>query len=541
MGDKFIFTTINDKNSSTNFWSSDGTEAGTSLLFEVESSYGNEYITSTMITRNNELFLHLPGEGVGDNLWVTDGTSAGTKKLSEEYENFKFQNMLLLGNNIILQSQSNKSFHLSDLWALTENNSLSKLGTYFLKNKDLAYDNGYIKTEKLLYFTTYRIENNNIIELWATDGTENGIANVATFDSEHDLDLTIPIRNFTLNDFLYFVTYDQEYNISGLWVSDGTTEGTFDLKEIGINTDNTYEVEFIGSVNDRLIMSLTDQNLYKKIWSTDGFANGTYKLSDINTVRFNPWNRNEINGFLYYINDQANNLSVWKTDGTIGGAVEVIKVPKNQHSETYYSSMYQYISGNKIYLASHFEKNYDLYSLNVDTEELELIRSSQDGGVDDMVFHDRVTYMLYSGSDKNKMHYNFVGNTEEIDINDKTNSEPYNDLELQLSADYIYFYADYEGDESYQLYRFKNPASGISSIEDFESNQVNFYPNPANNNLTLELDEMTDISIVDINGNQVLSFSDFTGGVIDVSKLAVGFYSITNNNGKLLGKFIKAE
>lgn len=81
----------------------------------------------------------------------------------------------------------------------------------------------------------------------------------------------------------------------------------------------------------------------------------------------------------------------------------------------------------------------------------------------------------------------------------------------------------------------------ISNVDEISSTKFEIYPNPTNNSLTLELEESTDISIVDIKGNQVLNLPNFKGGLIDISNLTTGFYSITNNTGKLIGKFIKAD
>ena len=140
------------------------------------------------------------------------------------------------------------------------------------------------------------------------------------------------------------------------------------------------------------------------------------------------------------------------------------------------------------------------------------------------------------------MAYNIAGKTEEISPENISNTKPFeHGLELKKIDTYIYFFADYEGDESHELYRIENPASGITSVEDKATNETGFYPNPTNNSLSLELEELTDISVVDINGNLVLNLLDFKSGLIDVSSLTSGFYSITKSTGKLIGKFIKAN
>jgi ELWxxDGT repeat protein len=539
LGDKFIFITRNEDFAPTKFWSSDGTESGTNLLFEVPRSYGGENLSSNLIVRNNVLYIKQLGE-IWDELWITDGTAEGTKNLSKENDNFQFQNMELVGNNILFRAESNESFELDVLWSLNEQYDLVELGSYRFKSGIFGSNEWYVKTDNLLYYSTYNEENEGSTDLRVTDGTENGTEKIVTFDSEHEIDISSNWSTFALNNKLIFKTFDSDGWENGLWISDGTESGTFDVKELGIDSDNIHVIEFEGSVNNRVLISIIDNlNFKETLWSTDGAANGTYKLSNIFASGINP---NAVNGYIYYAYGLPSNYQIWKTDGTPGTATEIIDIPKTQYSDSYRTIMYGYNSGNKIHLASTFENNVDLYSLNVETEELELLHSSQEGGVSRMNFIDEVTYMLYSTKEKSTLLYSLAGKTEEIIPENISNTKPsYYDLELQKTGDYIYFYVDYEGDETFKMYRIKNPASGITSVEDKETNEISFYPNPTTNNLTLELKEITDINIVDINGNQVLKIRDFKGGIIDVSTLTSGFYSITNSTGKLMGKFIKAD
>lgn len=544
LGDKFIFITRNDNKSLTKFWSSDGTEAGTTLLFEVESSFSGESIVSYMIIRNDELYLNLPSVGSGYNLWVTDGTAEGSEKLIDDSDKIRIFEMELINNKIIILSFFGSFIDPFDIWALDDKNELSLLGAYKVKREGI---NGNItllrKKDELIYFSTYNKENRESTDLWVTDGTENGIVKLMTFDSDHDIDLSYRASNFELYNKLLFKTYSSDGWENGLWISDGTESGTFDVKEIGIDTENIHIIEFKGLVNERLLISIIDNiNFNETLWSTDGTKNGTYKLSDINAGRITSLNPNAVNGYIYYAQGLPNNYKIWKTDGVPGNASVIINIPKTQYSDSFSTIMYGYNSRNKIHLISYFEGNSDLYSLNVETEELELIHSSQYGGVFDMEFIDDVTYILYSMKEGLTIVYNIAGETEEILPENISNTKPFdNNLELQKSGDYIYFFADYEIDETYELYRIKNPASGITSVEDEEINEISLYPNPTNNNLKLDLEEMTDISIVDINGNLVLNLPDFKGGLLDVSSLTSGFYSITDGAGKLIGKFIKSD
>lgn len=543
LGDKFIFKTRNNNQSPTKFWSTDGTESGTTFLFEVEHTYSNESLVSSMVIKDNELCLYLPSAGYGSDLWLTDGTAEGSSKVIDENEEILIYSMDVINDNVLILGDNGSFENPFELWSLNDKNESIKLGSYKMKRGNFSINNTwFIKTENLLFFLTYNEENEESTDLWATDGTKNGIEKVMTFDSEHLIDFYLSeTRN--LNNKLIFKTLDSDGWENGLWISDGTESGTFDVKELGVETENIHIIEFKGKVKDRVLISIIDNiNFDETLWSTDGEANGTYKLSDINAGRIRSLNPNEVDGYIYYAHGLSSNFQIWKTDGIPGNATEIIDIPKTQHSDSFWPIMYGYNYGNKIHLASIFEGNSDLYSFNVETEKLELLHSSQDGGVGRMRFIDDVTYMLYSNKEKSTLLYSTTGKTEEIIPENISNTNPsYFDLELQKIGGYIYFYVDYEGDEKFELYRIKNPSSGITSVEDKETNEFSFYPNPTTNNLTLELKEITDISIVDINGNQVLKIRDFKDGLIDVSSLTSGFYSITNSTGKLIGKFIKAD
>lgn len=543
LGDKFIFKTRNSNQSPTKFWSSDGTESGTTLLFEVKGTYSDESLISNMVIRDNELYLYLPGDGFGNDLWVTDGNADGSAKVKINIEGFEIISLNIINNKIIIFGDNGDFDNPNDLWSLNEQYDLVKLGNYQLKWGSFGSRNFYAKTDNLIYFMTVNEDNEEETDLWATDGTENGIEKVMTFDSEHMIDISSYWSTFVLNNKLIFKTLESDGSNNGLWISDGTKSGTFDVKDIGIEADNIHMIEFKGLVNDRVLISIIDNIEFNEtLWSTDGFANGTYRLTDIYAGLISSMNPNAVNGYIYYAYGFPSNYQIWKTDGTPGNAKEIIDIPKTQHSDSFWPIMYGYNSGNKIHLTSIFENNADLYSFNVATEELDLIYSSQEGGVSRMNFIDDVTFLLYTTKEKRSMYYHIAGKTEEISPKNISNNLPFDfDLELQKLGDYIYFFADYEGDEKFELYRIKIPASGITSVEDKETSEISFYPNPTNNSLILELEELTDINIVDINGNKVLNFSNFKGGLIDVSSLTSGFYSITNSTGKQICKFIKAD
>jgi ELWxxDGT repeat protein len=66
-------------------WRSDGTEAGTELVRELDG------LPSFLTAVGSRLFFVAPDEGRGDELWVSDGTAAGTRLLTHFAAPLPFQ------------------------------------------------------------------------------------------------------------------------------------------------------------------------------------------------------------------------------------------------------------------------------------------------------------------------------------------------------------------------------------------------------------------------------------------------------------------
>ena len=85
--------------------------------------------------------------------------------------------------------------------------------------------------------------------------------------------------------------------------------------------------------------------------------------------------------------------------------------------------------------------------------------------------------------------------------------------------------------------------SGIKSTSGFADFSVNIFPNPANNNLTIELnsDKNTSVSVkvTDINGRVYLSEnipvnSGMNKSSMDISALSSGIYFVSIDNGEIV-------
>jgi ELWxxDGT repeat protein len=140
-------------------WKSDGTSAGTSVLFSSGLSSQGENAYNSFYNFNDILYFNVPTSGAGEQLYRTDGTAAGTE-------------MLFTGQNILdLTAASGKLYFIAQTdgygdFALYTTNG-SPEGT-------TVVDGGFggigslLAVNNQLYFIA---TTNNQAEIWQTDGT----------------------------------------------------------------------------------------------------------------------------------------------------------------------------------------------------------------------------------------------------------------------------------------------------------------------------------------------------------------------------------
>ena len=84
-----LYYTANDSESGRELWVSDGTEAGTNLVKDINPNsnsftYGSDYSAPRYLTEFNSKLYFSAGDGEhGRELWVTDGTEAGTNLVKD--------------------------------------------------------------------------------------------------------------------------------------------------------------------------------------------------------------------------------------------------------------------------------------------------------------------------------------------------------------------------------------------------------------------------------------------------------------------------
>jgi ELWxxDGT repeat protein len=295
-----VFFSADDGVNGRELWKTDGTAQGTVLVKDIaigtETSW--DFATDTeveqpassypygLVALNNRLFFG--GSGSAGGLWTSDGTSAGTFLVKETSE-------------VGLVSYAGKIF-FSD-------------GT----------------------------------SLWSSDGTAAGTTIVKS-DAKANLYGQSEYSTAVVGGKLIFSGYD-DVNGSELWVTDGTAAGTTLLKDLAPGSSTAWEYTQPDSsypsgftvVGSTVFFVASNPQSGRELWKTDGTANGTVLVKDINPGTFqqsqwtengevqvavpldsSPWELKKFGTALLFVaDDGVNGRELWKSDGTAAGTVLV--------------------------------------------------------------------------------------------------------------------------------------------------------------------------------------------------------------------------
>lgn len=256
---------------SRGLWRTDGTAVGTEFV----QSFGDGYLYPVDEPENvNETVFFTASDGIhGIELWKTDGSLANTNLVKD-----------------IRLDDLRRSFG-SDPRFLTNVN-----GTLFFVADDGLHG----------------------LDLWKSDGTENGTVLVADIDCDSPYSLT------AVNDRLFFVANDRVHG-EVLWVSDGTAAGTRRVKDQW--STGYYPPANLTNVDGTLFFTLssTDSSKSAELWKSDGTAAGTVMVRNgfARGTRSRLGEFTAFNGLLLFVASENGVPQLWKSDGTAAGTVIV--------------------------------------------------------------------------------------------------------------------------------------------------------------------------------------------------------------------------
>jgi len=160
----------------------------------------------------------------------------------------------------------------------------------------------FTKVQSKIFFTSKD-------SLWVMDESLGGVNFVKA-------GLTNPGKLFEANGLLYFVVSGNQ-----LWRSNGTSSGTFVLKNFSIGA-----IKYVHTSGTLLYFTAAETATGTELYRTDGTAGGTILLKDINSGSGDGVDSDasylEAGGYIYFpATTAAEGTELWRTDGTTAGTL----------------------------------------------------------------------------------------------------------------------------------------------------------------------------------------------------------------------------
>jgi ELWxxDGT repeat protein len=221
----------------------------------------------------------------GEELWRSDGTAAGT-------------------------------YLVKDVWPDSQPDATD---AYSSKPEQFTVGGGFVH-----FAASGRqdpITFNGDFELWKTDGTDGGT-------SSHDIwsgtIASSPSWLVTMGGSLYLSAYDETYGNEVFKVTAGSVALLKDIEVTGnSNPRHLAVVHLAGPDDERLLFSAYTTADGFEIWISDGSADGTSMVKNINPTTGAGSAPSHITGFggkaYFSADDGTNGDELWVTDGTEGG------------------------------------------------------------------------------------------------------------------------------------------------------------------------------------------------------------------------------
>lgn len=521
------------------------------------------YFTATNSTTGYELYVY---DGNNNPTLVTDmivGTTTSNPQFLTKFNN----DLVYLATDTITGRE---------LRTIKNGTSLPSLIHDFSAGTEGSYPQKFTEFNDKLYFAANVAPYGN--ELWSYDGT-NPPSLVSDFNSqtsnsigpnypspvvynnklhyfgelwsnitliEYDGTTTpkaissVSAQNFksTITDMIVYKgkIYFDGFNFTTrrqLYVYDGDTTTLLHL--INPTSDASPSGFFI--FNDKMYFTATNGTDGYELWVYDG-TNNPSMVANINTTSNGnsyPNSFQELNGKLYFLANNGTDTKIFMYDGN-NAPQEISQGNLRAH---------QYLSkhNNKLYFyawnGSVQPEPYVYDGVNPPTLLADINPGSSTSNPTNFTsYHGKLYFSANNGVQGSEMFVYDGTDTSSFDIYPgEESSYPTNFFVFKGK---MYFSAT-TGDDGYELWSLEAPDNSSSIGKEIATN-VMMYPNPANNRITVELEnqKVTTVKIYDLSGKEVLHSNDSN---VDVSSLTNGVYIVTIESDDSIGyaKLSKGE
>lgn len=311
----------------------DGTDAGTYLLKDIgpgpRSSLNLTNVFKVFMPFDDEVFFVADDSISGKEMWRTDGTTIGTNLLvdfnvgtgegaSPNYDHG------IVNNTLIYRCDGGLGSRLCFLNTGSSFPDSTALGVGASSELIFAEDKVFFANDNSSSSAT----------LWISDGTVAGTVSTGVTSNIRDL-------LFYYDGYVYYTTLDSVYNV---YRSNGTVAGTNLVLAgkrppyLGSTIQGSNQRYHI-SWNNKILMHVMHTLQNYELYISDGTEQGTYLLKEINTDSMfaSPQNQPKMSSYPAWFCEYRNRVyfaaqssefdrELWVTDGTETGTIRVLDI-----------------------------------------------------------------------------------------------------------------------------------------------------------------------------------------------------------------------
>ncbi len=368
-------------------WRTNATEAGTDILKDIVPGTGASNTTGSyhIVSTGSYLLFQALDVNLGLELWKSDGTNAGTallKDINTGPEGSAPKSFTALNNNTILFTASTAA-NGRETWKTDG----SGAGTVLLKDinpagSSIPFFGGeyYFVFNGKAYFNATDGVNGD--ELWWTDGTEANTLLFKELEPGPEGSLNLIFDVVIMGNKFFFPSGNFTGSRYEIIESNGTSAGTVSFKDFTAGGELPFLFPnydyFAQSFNqplfggDKFFFIAATPAEGRELWISNGTTPGTHIVKDINPGPAHGIDEDNIS-YIYTTTDlffpatnAVNGVEPWRSNGTLAGTTMVADIVSNAVGSNPVTITPLLISGRVVFEADNKDNmaETDLYAVN---------------------------------------------------------------------------------------------------------------------------------------------------------------------------------